>query len=122
MKLQDLQNQIKDLDTILLDLVDTCPGKVMEAIELLKGISPTINEGMNISKSKRLLVENNLIDKYIKTLNNFDVHEALNITIKEADEKFKSFDFTREEKNKIINTFKGGIPSFLEKFNGEVRN
>lgn len=122
MKTQELQNQIKDLNTTLLTLLESSPSNVLGAIELLKCMSPTINRKMRIEKSKRLLEENNLIDEYIKTLNSFDIHQALNITRKEANKKIKSFNFTTEEKNKIINAFRGVIPSFLEKFNGEVSN
>lgn len=122
MKSQELQNQIKDLNTALLTLMNSSPSNVIGAIELLKGISPLIDRNMNIAKSNRLLVENNLIDEYIKTFDSFDIHEALNITRKEANRKIKSFDFDTEEKNKIIYTFKGCAPLFLEKFNGEVIN
>ncbi len=67
-------------------------------------------EGVREIKKRRLTNE------FIKTLETFDVHEALEIDIKEARKKLKNFDFTTKEKNIITNKFRGDIPSFLKEF------
>ena len=104
---KELKRQIKDLNEVLIEYAEHSPSIVEFALKIV-----------TVEKN----IERKLTDQYIKRFNTFDIHEALNIDIKEARKKLKNFDFTIKEKNIILDTFYGGAESFLKEYNGEVIN
>ena len=113
--LKELELQIKDLNEVLLECLNHSPNVPESLIKIVKS-----NNGLKIMlegrEGVRELKKRRLTNKYIKTLGAFDIHEALEIDIKEARKKLKNFNFTIKEKNIIIKRFRGGVPSFLKNF------
>lgn len=118
MSRKELEYQVKDLNNILLGCIEHSPSLVESIIKLSK-MHGFIKHRLNSDMYLREIKKRKLIDKYIKTFDSFDIHEALNIGTKEAKRKLINFDFTTKEKNIILENFKGGAKSFIEKY-GEV--
>lgn len=117
----ELKHQVKDLYNELNECIDHSPSIVKFVLNMAK-ISNTIERSLNNKANAREIKRRKLINEYIKTFNNFDIHEALEIDMKEARKKIKNFDFTTKEKNIILNRFCGGAERFLKEYSGEVSN
>ena len=116
---KELKRQIKDLNKILIEYVEHSPSVVEFALKMVT-ISKNIERALDNEKCKREIKRRKLTNDFIKARRPFDIHEALNIDIKEARKKLKKFDFTIKEKNIILDAFCGGAESFLKEYNGEV--
>ena len=118
---KELKHQAKDLYNVLIECIEHSPGLAESIINITKihsHIRHRIDNGIYLREIKRRKLTND----FIKTHRPFDIHEALNIDIKEARKKLKNFDFTIKEKNIILSKFYGGAESFLKKYDGEVIN
>ena len=118
---KELKRQIKDLNEVLIQYAEHSPS-IVEFVLKIVTVNKSIERGLDNRKYKREIKKRKLTDQYIKTFNSFDIHEALNINIKEARKKLKNFDFTIKEKNIILDTFNGGAERFLKRYDGEVIN
>jgi len=117
----ELKYQVKDLYNELNECIEHSPNIVKFVLKMAKiseHIESSLDNGINAREIKR----KKLIDEFIKTHKPFDIHEALNIDIKEARKKLRYFDFTTKEKNIILNRFKGGAKSFLNSYRKEIKN
>lgn len=118
---KELKHQAKDLYNVLIECIEHSPDLAKSIINRTKvnsHIRNRVDSGIYMREIKRRKLTND----FIKSHEAFDIHEALNIDIKEARRKLKKFDFTTNEKNIILNTFKGGAESFLNRYDGEVIN
>lgn len=118
---KELKHQAKDLYNVLIEYIEHSPSLAESIINITKihsHIRHKIDSGIYLREIKRRKLTNDFIRKHKP----FDIHEALNIDIKEARKKLKNFDFTIKEKNIILDTFCGGAESFLKEYNGEVIN
>ena len=118
---KELKRQIKDLNKVLIEHIEHSTS-VVEFVLKMVTISKNIEGALDNEKYKREIKRRKLTNDFIKARRPFDIHEALNIDIKEARKKLKNFDFTIKEKNIILDTFYGGAESFLKEYNGEVIN
>lgn len=121
MNKKELKHQVKDLYNELNECIDHSP-RIVEFVLKVAKASKTIECELNNGIYMREIKRRKLTNDFIKTCNHFDIHEALNIDIKEARKKLKNFDFTIKEKNIILDTFKGGAERFLNRYDGEVIN
>lgn len=118
----ELKHQIKDLYNVLNECVEHSPSIVKFVIKMAMA-SKYIEIKLNARAHMREIKRNKLTNDFIKKHKPFDIHEALNIDIKEAREKLKNFDFTAQEKNIILNKFCSDAESFLTNIsNREVSN
>lgn len=124
MNKKELRNQVKDLYEVLNYALENMTGadKFIETIIKLTKINPVLKYKLEAKEGIREIKRRKLTNEYIKKFNSFDIHEALNIEIKEAKKKIKNFDFTTKEKNIILKEFSGGAKDFLDIYNGEVIN
>ena len=118
---KELKRQIKDLNEVLIEYAEHSPSIVEFALKIVT-VEKNIERALDNEKCKREIKRRKLTNDFIKARRPFDIHEALNIDIKEARKKLKNFDFTIKEKNIILDTFYGGAESFLKEYNGEVIN
>ncbi len=118
---RELKHQVKDLYNELNKHIDYSP-KLVEFVLKMTKLNKEIRFKLDNKASLREIKRRKLTNEYIKKFNSFDIHEALNIEIKEAKKKIKNFDFTTKEKNIILNRFSGGAKNFLDRYNGEVIN
>lgn len=118
---KELKRQIKDLNEVLIEYAEHSPSIVEFALKIVT-VEKNIERKLNNRKYKREIKRRKLTNDFIKARRPFDIHEALNIDIKEARKKLKNFDFTIKEKNIILDTFCGEAESFLKEYNGEVIN
>lgn len=118
---KELKRQIKDLNEVLIEYAEHSPS-IVEFVLKMVTISKNIERKLNNRKYKREIKRRKLTNDFIKARRPLDIHEALNIDIKEARKKLKNFDFTIKEKNIILDTFCGEAESFLKEYNGEVIN
>ena len=121
MNKKELKNQAKDLYNVLIECIEHSPNLAENVINITKiygHIKYKIDSGIYLREIKRRKLQN----EFIKTHRPFDIHEALNIDIKDARKKLKNFDFTIKEKNIILDSFKGGAESFLNRYDGEEIN
>ena len=121
MNKKELKHQVKDLYEELIECIDHSPSLVECILKIAKS-SKYIKSKLNNRRHMREIKRRKLTNEFIKTHRPFDIHEALNIDIKEARKKFENFDFTIKEKNIILDTFKGGAEIFLNRYDGEVSN
>ena len=124
MNKKELKKQVKDLYEVLNYAIEKINGedKFVRMIINIAKKSSTIKYKLEAKEGIREIKRRKLTNEYIKRFNSFDIHEALNIEIKEAKKKIKNFDFTTKEKNIILNRFSGEAKSFLDRYNGEVIN
>lgn len=124
MNKKELKKQIKDLyEALNYEIENVKEGdKIVRMIIGFAKISPIIKHKLEAKEGIREIKRRKLTNEYIKRFNSFDIHEALNIEIKEAKKKIKNFDFTTKEKNIILKEFSGEAKSFLDRYNGEVIN
>lgn len=121
MNKKELRQQVKDLYNGLIECIEHSPSVAEDIINITKihsKIKFEIDNGIYLREIKR----RKLTNEFIKTHRPFDIHEALNIDIKEARKKLKNFDFTIKEKNIILDSFKGEAENFLNRYDGEVIN
>lgn len=118
MNKKELKHQVKDLYNELNECIDHSPSVVEFILKIAKS-SKIIRESLNSKANAREIKRRKLTNEYIKRFNSFDIHEALEINMKKANEKLKNFDFTTKEKNIILNSFCGGAESFLKEYSGE---
>lgn len=117
----ELKRQVKDLYEVLNKLIKYSP-KTVEFVVKVATVSEKVQSGLENKSNIREIKKRRLTDNFIKDLYPFDIHEALNIEIKDARKKLENFDFTTKEKNIILNTFSGNIKYFLKEYNGGMRN
>ncbi len=124
MNKKELKKQIKDLyEALNYEIENVKEGdKIVRMIIGFSKISPIIKYKLEAKEGIREIKRRKLTNEYIKRFDSFDIHEALNIEIKEAKKKIKNFDFTTKEKNIILNRFSGVAKDFLDRYNGEVIN
>ena len=118
---KELKAKVRDLYEVLNCFIDTYQNdeyvvNYINHILIVSKINHVVERKIECREAVREIQKRKLKNEYIKTLEAFDVHEALGIDIKEARKKLKNFDFTTKEKNMIINKFKGGVSEFLKNF------
>lgn len=119
MSKKELKLQIKDLYEVLnfyIENVENSEKHINYIIQMAK-LSQIIKRSLENRESIREIKKRKLTNEYIRKFNSFDIHEALNISKKEANKKIRNFDFTTKEKNIIMNTFNGCAKDFLIKQN-----
>lgn len=112
---KELKHQVKDLYNVLIECIEHSPNVTEKIINITKVhsyIRHKVDSGIYLREIKRRKLTND----FIKAHRSFDIHEALNIDIKEARKKLKKLDFTIKEKNIILNSFCGGAESFLKEY------
>lgn len=121
MNKKELKKQVKDLyEALNFEIENVKEGdKFVRTIINIAKKSPIIKYKLEASSGIREIKRRRLTNEYIKRFDSFDIHEALNIEIKEAKKKLKKFDFTVKEKNIILNQFSGVAPSFLKEYNNK---
>lgn len=124
MNKKELKKQVKDLyEALNFEIENVTEGdKFARTIINIAKKSPIIKYKLEAKEGIREIKRRKLTNEYIKIFDSFDIHEALNIEIKEAKKKIKNFDFTTKEKNIILKEFSGEAKSFLDRYNGEVIN
>ncbi|SCI53557.1 Uncharacterised protein [uncultured Clostridium sp.] len=121
MNKKELKHQVKDLYNELNECIEHSP-RIVEFVLSMAKVSNKIERELNNGIYMREIKRRKLTNDFIKELIPYDIHEALDIEIKEARKKLKNFDFTIKEKNIILDTFKGGAERFLNRYDGEVIN
>lgn len=111
---EELRHQVNDLNEILLEIMEYNPS-IVERFIMISRTNSFIRMRLESSIAFRKIKSLNMEDEFIKYCSVFDIHEALNISIIEAKYKLKYFDFSLEEKNKILKRLKCSMNSFIDK-------
>lgn len=108
-----LNNDIKYLNEILIQLSDLQPSLSIQAINLISKVCPIIGTKLDNKRYTQEIKDRGLVNEYISTFSRFDVDEALNIGITESERKLKNKSFNVDEKEIIIETFEGCAKIFV---------
>ena len=110
----ELREQVDALHSVLIELIEKNPSTVKRVVNISK-FSTFVKIKLENEIALRKLKAMSLEKEFVKGCCAFDIHESLNINMKEAKHKLKNFDFSTSEIDTIANRYKGSIQSFLDK-------